>query len=331
MLHEKARAKVNLALRVLGQRPDGYHELWTIFDELELHDDLSHEPDQAEPRLLLEVEAFPGRSRPGEGVPAAEENLVLRAARGFHTETGLASGGLFRLRKRTPAGAGLGGGSSDAAAALRLLAVRHGLNPASPELIALAQRVGADVPFFLSGYRAWAEGRGDRIHPLRLGPRLHYVLIVPWDPCPTRSVFLRWQGRLTHKPGALDWSQIASGPGSDPSRRQADLGAATPADAASKFLQGLLPDDSPDGLAQGLFNDLKEAACDVLPGLTGLCQRLLGSEIPDLHLSGSGSTLFLATGSASRAQDLASWIRRRLGEEGSSGLEADVIVTRSRL
>lgn len=166
-----AHAKLNLDLRVLGVRPDGYHELRTTFQAISLHDLLVIEP-AAETHLT-------------GGVP---DDLVLRAQRALEAAVGRPLPARFRLVKRIPAGAGLGGGSSDAAAALRGLARLHGLGV---DLAPIAAGLGADVPFFLAGGAAVAAGVGERMRPAPVEPGW-YAIAWPGFPLSTPAVFRRW-------------------------------------------------------------------------------------------------------------------------------------------
>jgi 4-diphosphocytidyl-2-C-methyl-D-erythritol kinase len=164
----RALAKINLDLRVLGLRPDGYHELRTIFQTVSLADtiDLAFTPGRRTRVDLADPLAIP-------------DNLVLRAAR-LVLESSHVSGALdIRLRKRIPLGAGLGGGSSDAAAILLALPVLAGGHLPLETLLALAQQLGSDVPFFLLGGRAAGIGRGTEIFPLPDGRPLAGVLLAP--------------------------------------------------------------------------------------------------------------------------------------------------------
>jgi 4-diphosphocytidyl-2-C-methyl-D-erythritol kinase len=166
-----AHAKLNLDLTVLGTRPDGYHELRTRFQAISLHD-------------LLVIEPASVTSLEG-GFP---DDLVLRAQRALETAVGRPLPARLRLIKRIPAGAGLGGGSSDAAAALRGLARLHGLEC---DLSPIAGGLGADVPFFLLGGAAVAHGRGERMSPARIDAGW-YALAWPGFPLSTPAVFRRW-------------------------------------------------------------------------------------------------------------------------------------------
>ncbi len=185
----RAPAKLNLTLEVLGRRPDGYHELHTIFQAVTLYDVLEVLP-AAEIELVVEGEA-----------PHGEGNLVLKAARTV-ARYAPARGARLHLQKRIPTGAGLGGGSSDAAAALILLNRHWETGLVRRELAELARSLGADVPFFLWGGVALGTGRGDEIRPLELygdegdsdaGPPLHFVLSTPPFELPdkTAQIFQR--------------------------------------------------------------------------------------------------------------------------------------------
>jgi len=161
-------AKINLALSVLGRREDGYHDIQTVFQTINLFDELEF---QTASRL-----EFCSKNLPG--IPP-EDNLVWKAANllaaGFNVKTGAA----ITLAKRIPVGAGLGGGSSNAAAALLGLCRLWGIEASEDDLIPLASRLGSDVPFFLHGGTALGTGRGEKIHPLPDPPREHLVVIYP--------------------------------------------------------------------------------------------------------------------------------------------------------
>jgi len=162
-----APAKVNLTFEVLGRRADGYHEVRTILQSLSLADELTFE---ASDDLSLTVDP--------EGAAPVEENLVLRAAHLLQRETGVSTGAVIHLTKHIPMAGGLGGGSSDAAAALLGLRRLWGLNLDADALRELAAQLGSDVPFFISGGTALGEGRGERLSPLPT-PQGAAVVAVP--------------------------------------------------------------------------------------------------------------------------------------------------------
>lgn len=200
----RAPAKLNLTLHITGRRADGYHTLESLVVFTTLADTLRVEADD---RLSLAVEGpFAGAS----GV--VEENLVLRAARLLRREGGIRDGAALRLEKYIPAGAGLGGGSADAAAALQALAVLWNLRIAPGDMAALAVQLGADVPMFLAPRPCIARGIGELLEPLAPNalPPLHAVLVYPHRPLPTAEVyasFARTQQRLpTAHPPACVWN-----------------------------------------------------------------------------------------------------------------------------
>lgn len=182
-------AKINLHLEVLGLRDDGYHEVATLLQSIDLFDDLEAHSAPAG-RLELEV-------RPTDVVPAGPDNLVLRAARALLRLDGGRLGARLRLTKRIPVGGGLGGGSADAAAALVLLDALWGLKIDRGELRRLAAELGSDVPFFLDGGLALGVGRGDRVTTLDDLSPLGIVVLVGHGPIATREVYRRIETRLT--------------------------------------------------------------------------------------------------------------------------------------
>ena len=188
-------AKVNLYLRVVGRRPDGYHELVTVMQPLTLADTLT---------VTLAGEGISLRcDRPD--LPTGEENLVWRAARRFQEETGLAPGVSLTLAKRIPVAAGLGGGSSDAAGALLALNELAGKPLPLEKLHRLAGGLGADVPFFLARQPAVGRGTGTRLSPVTLLP-YWYLLVNPGVPLSTRWVYENLDlASLPPPPAAESW------------------------------------------------------------------------------------------------------------------------------
>ena len=171
----RPRAKLNLGLHVTGRRLDGFHDIETLFARLELHDELAVAAHQ---EVQGEIAAAPGIQL-GRLVMDSD-NLVVRAVQAFRQATGLKVGAHLRLLKRIPLAAGLGGGSSDAVAALRAMAELHPtVDLSETELQALALGLGSDLPFFLSDLpAAWGSGRGERLERADLPP-LHVVLLNP--------------------------------------------------------------------------------------------------------------------------------------------------------
>lgn len=173
-----APAKLNLMLRVLGRRSDGYHELQTVFQFIGLADELAFRP------------APGGRIERSGGLPGVrpEEDLTVRAARLLQAETGVRQGVEIRVDKRIPIGGGLGGGSSDAATVLVALNELWGCGLSADRLAELGLKLGADVPVFVRGRSAWAEGVGERIRPVDL-PQPWYLVVAPDCHVSTAAVF----------------------------------------------------------------------------------------------------------------------------------------------
>ena len=183
MLTVKAHAKVNLTLEVLGKRADGYHQIVSVMQTIDLSDELTFATSD---RITLRCD-----------VPSLETdaNLVIRAATLLKERTGYPGGVDIHLKKNIPVASGLGGGSSDAAATLKALSHLWGLDLGLEELLPLAASIGSDVPFFLPGGTAIAEGRGEVIHELPPIPKVHLVLLALPVEMPNKTATM--YGRLT--------------------------------------------------------------------------------------------------------------------------------------
>lgn len=175
-----AYAKINRTLRVIGRRSDGYHELRTVFQTITLSDRLTFTP-LAEGRFELACDA--------PDIPCDESNLVLRAAHALRERYSIYRGARIELQKRIPAQGGLGGGSADAAVALLGLAHLWEVRASRRELVALGARLGADVPFFLTGGTAHGEGLGTEITPLPDAPAKHLLIVAPHAKVATRTAY----------------------------------------------------------------------------------------------------------------------------------------------
>jgi 4-diphosphocytidyl-2-C-methyl-D-erythritol kinase len=256
-LRVRSYAKVNLGLEVLSVRADGYHELRTLFQTIDLHDDIELRAARRDVSVTCDH----------PGVPLDETNLAVKAALELRRFTGVDKGLRIHIRKRIPVAGGLGGGSSNAAAVLLALdAVWHlGLGPAG--LQPLARRLGADVPFFLQGGTALGLGRGDEVFPLHHQVRGHVVVVDPERPVSTAAVFRRLDSRLTPRENSRTIFRFVS----------SDLGG----DPRSFRI---------------LANDLELAALEEAPELALKVRRIrsiLNREGASLALlSGSGSSFF---------------------------------------
>jgi len=261
-----APAKLNLGLRIVGRRPDGYHELESVFAPIDLADRLELEIEE---RVDGPTQVALALSGAEPGVPADASNLAVRAARAFLAAAGLHARVDISLAKRIPAAAGLGGGSSDAGAVLRTLAERHPAALGLGALAALALELGADVPFFLDPRPALVSGVGERRADLpgRL-PALAVVLANPGEAVSTARVFAAYAASAARpgSPGRL-------------ARQLADALAGPPADVAAR-------------LAALVENDLEAAAQAVCPALVPVRDALRATGALAVGLSGSGGTLY---------------------------------------
>ena len=181
VIEEKAPAKVNLFLRVLRRREDGFHEIETLMAPISLYDSL-----EIEPANKFEFHC-------DESGLAGDDNLVVRAARLFFSETNRGTKVRLTLRKEIPHGAGLGGGSSDAAAALRGLNRFFNTGLSNKKLSKLAAQLGSDVSFFLNETAATCSGRGEIVTPAALPVPLSLLLLKPEFGVPSSWAYSRWQ------------------------------------------------------------------------------------------------------------------------------------------
>ncbi|MCC6173073.1 MAG: 4-(cytidine 5'-diphospho)-2-C-methyl-D-erythritol kinase [Gammaproteobacteria bacterium] len=178
-----APAKLNLFLQIVGRRPDGYHLLQTIFQIIDLCDELQF--DLTADGAIRRIDD--ASARPPSGV-APDQDLCVRAARALQAASGTALGVDIRLRKRIPLGGGLGGGSSDAATTLLVLNTLWSCGLDIEQLVNIGLQLGADVPVFIRGQSAWADGVGERLTPLPL-PQHWFLVVHPGVAVPTREVF----------------------------------------------------------------------------------------------------------------------------------------------
>ena len=183
MLVERAPAKINLTLHIVGRRDDGYHELESLVVFTRSGDTLSLDPG---PDLTLTV-AGPTALSAG----SLDDNLVIRATRSLGVRVEGLKVGAFHLVKRLPVAAGIGGGSSDAAAALRLLARLNDLAIEDPRIVAAAAETGADIPVCLAATARMMRGIGERLGPVLSLPPLPALIVNPGVPLATRAVFKR--------------------------------------------------------------------------------------------------------------------------------------------
>jgi 4-diphosphocytidyl-2-C-methyl-D-erythritol kinase len=282
----KAYAKLNIRLEVLGKRSGGYHDLWSIFHLVSLHDELEFEPLE-NGRIILSCN--------NEHLPVNEKNLAVKAARLLQgyikgavipredlalqtegctdhpsirharctTQDDRLQGAKITLTKNIPVGAGLGGGSSDAAAALLGMSKLWGLGLSDSELHQLALELGSDVPYFLKGGTALVTGRGENIKPLDWGQTYHFVIVYPGFGVSTAWAYKNLKIPLTKGPGF-----------------------------SKMFDYDLSLGPEPEQMAKSLGNDLEKVVIPSHPQIDQIKQKLVQSGALGALMSGSGSSVF---------------------------------------
>ena len=289
-----APAKINWTLEVVGRRDDGYHEIRSVMQTIDLCDE-------------VEVRVGNGKAERGnggsvihggaatlvvEGVhQATEDDLTLRAARALERATGRELRVVITLEKRIPVAAGLGGGSSDAAAVLRAVDRLYGLGLSGEELAAIGAGIGSDVPFFVFGGTALAEGRGERITPLPDAPPAWLVVVAP-------PIRIREKAKRMYE--ALSADDFTDG-----QRTEA---------LAERLRQGELV------RGQDLYNVFERAAYESFAGLAADRDALLDAGPEAIQLTGAGPALFAVFGTRGEGAAVA---------DALAGSDARVLVART--
>lgn len=274
MLKITARAKVNLTLDVLGNLPDGYHEVRTVMQLLDLCD-------------ILEISS--GRSgitlsSDSKGIPIGPENLVYRAAQLLLARTGLEKKAHINIIKRIPVAAGLGGGSSNAAAALWGLNHFWELGFTPEELMEMGAEIGADVPFFLTAGTALGTGRGDKLTPLPSPPPMGVLLVKPYFGVSTAQVY-----------------------------KMFDTLSGVTGYSTDSMLQALEKRDV-NAIAAHLGNDLEPVTASLYPEIRAIKKDLLDAGALGAEMSGSGPTVFALAENKEKARQLAANIKSNCGD-----------------
>ncbi len=279
-----APAKVNLFLELVARRPDGYHDLRTLMVAVSLADELAFAPA---PHGEFRLSCSDPRLDAGPG------NLVAKAAALLQRTTGCDAGAAVRLTKAIPLEAGLAGGSSDAAAALIGLNRLWGLGLGADKLRPLAAELGSDVAFFLRPPAAWCTGRGEVVEPLKLGRRLHLVLVCPQFGLSTAAVYRE--------------SVVPAEPLSGDEIRRAVVAGDV------------------DAIGRYLHNRLQEPAAQLRPELVEWLERLAALNPAGRLMSGSGSTVFALARDYRDAVRIAAGVRA--GSKGLEGVQLHVVRT----
>ena len=269
----KTPAKINLGLFILGKRPDGYHDLETLFQMVSLYDTVELKS------LENKIELTCDDSR----VPADESNLMFRAARllqeAVPEKTGL--GCRMVLKKKIPMGAGLGGGSGNAAGVLIGLNRLWDLKLKRDELSKIAAQLGSDIPFFLCAPSALGQGRGERLTPLQPAKKFHVILVFPRVSMDTAEVYRSLNLNLTKNSKNIN------------------------------ILREFFSQSNIVSLGAHLHNDLEPVVIERLPVIDSIKQKLESLNADGVSLSGSGSAVFGVFESSQRAQEAYA----RCGEE----------------
>ncbi len=259
----RANAKINIGLRIIGKRADGYHDLETFFHEIQWYDEIALKPSARLEMTSNSTEA-----------PADDSNLCLRAAHLLQETTGVTNCVYIELRKNIPIGAGLGGGSADAAAVLRGLNSLWNLNLSNDKLRSLAAKLGADVAFFIEGGSAYATGCGEILKHCSFSVPF-WILVV----APPVHVSTAWAyGNLKRKSGY-----------------------------AAKNLQKIVTEQisDPKALSVDVINDFEPSVFEVYPLIRQTKEKLFDTGAQFALMSGSGSSVFGLFESESTAQQAA--------------------------
>jgi 4-diphosphocytidyl-2-C-methyl-D-erythritol kinase len=309
MITVPAYAKVNLTLEVLGKRADGYHEVATVLQEIELKDTLSFErhrgitidcdyPDLAFPVPSVKYKKNRSFTEPGESNRAPKKkhnkspNLVLDAAKLLQQVTGSRKGAAISIKKGIPIAAGLGGGASDAAATLRALNDLWGLELQLDQLLQLASRLGSDIPFFLYGGTTLGEGHGEGVSPLPTFPPSWIVLFRPPVAIPLNKTEYLY---TSLNPSCFNEGQFTS-----------------------RMVELLRQGDEPP--LSSLYNAFEMIAFTVYAGLEEHWRHFSALGADNIHLAGSGPTLFTIVRDVTQGEGLHSSL---IGK----GLEAYLVQT----
>jgi len=264
-----APAKINLSLKILSRREDGFHEIKTLIAPVSLHDEINIQRKKGRQGIDFHCD--------DPSVPRAEDNLVVRAAKRFFAATKLTPAVSIELKKKIPHGAGLGGGSSDAATMLLALNRLFETNLSREELAKLGSEIGSDVPFFIFESAATCRGRGERVTPVQLPAQLSILLLKPDFVVATAWAYSRWHDSR-EIPGVTYAAQEFAG--------------------------------------QTFVNDLERPVFEKFVFLAQLKMWLLKQpEVGATLMSGSGSTIFAALREGQDTESIAERARDQLDPE----------------
>jgi len=272
----RSPAKLNLFLKVLNKRPDGYHNLKTIFERIDLCDDMEFFP---EPSGKIRITCDHPQ------VPVGPKNLAFQAARLLKEQTGVLEGVHIRIHKRIPVAAGLAGGSSNGATTLLGLNKMWALGLGTRHLIKMGGLLGADVPFFLHDC-SWGLGteRGDVIRPLPISAKLWHILVVPRVKMYSREVFTAFNLQLTKR------------------------------DDNANILIRSLKDKNISKIEELLSNDLESSILRIRPALLRAKEKLKACHLKGVSFSGSGPSVFGLVRSKNQAEGVKKELSQRYSQ-----------------
>jgi len=281
----KSYAKLNLYLAVLNKRKDDYHNIKTLFERVDLHDSI---------QLTKRADGLIKIRCADPAVPPGTNNLCYKSARLLQEKFGITSGVEIKITKRIPVGAGLGGGSSNAACTLLGLNKLWKLGLSRDKLERLAQLIGADVPFFIfNAPFAFAFGRGDKIKPLpRLNnARLFHILAVPSVEVSTPLIYKRWDKLCAHQSAKKPWL--------------------TKPFANVNILTSVISKNKLFGRPELLYNGLEAVTAGLYPEVKRIRERLAGLGVLATLMSGSGPAVFGIVSARKEALSLAALLKKQ--------------------
>lgn len=277
----RAPAKLNLFFEIQGRRTDGYHDVCSVCCPVSLYDTLVFEPTD-EPAVTLTC--VPGRLRQDvSDVPLDRDNIVVKAMEQIRQQYGIATGCRIRLVKRIPSRAGMGGGSSDAAMAIRLANAAWKLELSTEEMKAVGATLGSDVPLFFIDGMSVGHGRGELVEPVGRNPRMDFVVLKPVGGISTAEAFRRC-ARADEK---------------NETRR-------FPEQLVRGLQQGNLRK-----IAGGLFNRLETTAEELFPSMRRIRQIFARFDCPAHQMTGSGTAYFAICRNHEQARQLATRLDRQ--------------------
>lgn len=287
-----APAKVNLYLKVINKRPDGYHNIVTVFERINLADRLRFRTNRSG-RITIRCDH--------PHVPTGPKNLVYRTAELIRQEHGITEGVEVSIAKTIPVAAGLAGGSTNAAAAITGLNRLWGLKMSTEQMVDVGRRIGSDVPFFLYD-ASWGlgTGRGDRIETLPIGRRLWHILVVPKIKMYTPKVY----GHIKIPKNGRSGSG-ASGGGRN---------MLTNKDDNANILLHHLPKSDVGTISSLLYNDLEKVVVQICPKINKLKERLKSLGAQGVTVSGSGPSVYGLTDSQQEAKQIQAHLSSRYSQ-----------------